>query len=52
MLSFAQNSGTDAKTAFQELFSHQSKSLGGKDESSMDQTINVGGFLIDCEVSE
>ena len=51
VLPFAQHSGTHAECALLVLVSHDGQSLGGNYVSCVDEAVDVGGFLINGEVS-
>lgn len=51
MLSLAEHSGAYSENAFLILISHDGESFGSDYESCVDESIDVGGFLVDGEVS-
>ena len=52
MLPFAEDSRTYAKDSLKVLFLHEREAFGGEYEPGMNEAINVGGFLVDGEISE
>jgi hypothetical protein len=51
MLSFTEDPGTDTKDSFEILLLHERKAFGREYEPGVDESIDIGGLLIDGEVS-
>lgn len=51
VLSFAEDSGTYSEDSLEVLFLHERKAFRGEYKPGMYESINIGGLLIDCEIS-
>lgn len=51
MLSFAEDSGADTENSFEVLFFHECESFRSEYEPGVDESVDVCGLLVDCEVS-
>lgn len=51
MLSFTEDSGADAEDSLEIFLFHECEAFGGEDEPGMNKTVDVGGLLIDGEIS-
>ena len=49
-LAIAEHSGTDPEGCFAELFPHDSEALGCDDVPGVDETVDVGGLLVDGQI--
>ena len=52
VLSFTEDSRAYTEDSLEVLFFHEGKAFGGEYEPGMNESVNIGGFLVDGEISE